>query len=419
MKVLILGDLAPTGFGTVTMDLGKSLLERGLDCRFLSFNEVGELPEPFGSRTEQLGTSDGWLRFSEVPEEAAVTTERLMGMFTGTAFPDGWTPDRGLVIGDMGSLKVSPLLGIVPDGYPLFNYCPIEGHDLPPAWAIAWAKAKPVAMSEFGAEQIAGVVGYKPPVIYHGVDTETFRVATPDRPIVVGHQILKSKAQCKAFFGYDPARTMLLRTDRLVPRKGYSALLRSLAPVLGRHRDVDVVLHCRIRDEGGDLRDDISKYVPEIAERMIPTDLRKGEPFWGGLPEYKPWPREVLVALYNAADLYVSNSSEGFGLTIAEALACGVPAVGLDYSAVPEVIGSCGTIVPAGQLVDNIYSHFWAMADEVAFTEAVEFLVTHKHRREQLGMLAPMHIRARFQWAKAAEQFETVFTGAQADEATA
>lgn len=413
MRLLLLGDLAATGFGTVTMDLGRALLARGIDCRFLSFNEVEDLPEPFLSRTAQLG-KDGWLRMSDDPLEASTTTERLMRMFTGGAFEDGWAPEVGLVIGDMGSLKISPVLNIVPEGFPLYNYCPIEGVDLPPSWIAAWAKAKPVAMSEFGAGEIEKVVGYRPPMVYHGVDTDLFRPVDPFHPLIVGHQILRTKGECKAFFGYNPGRTMLLRTDRLVPRKAYPSLLRSLAPVLDRHHEVDVVLHCRILDEGGDLRDEISKYRPDIAARFIPTDSRKNAPMWGSLPPYAVWPREVLVALYNAADLYVTNSAEGFGLTIAEALACGVPAVGLDYSSVPEVIGACGTVVPVGALVDNIYSHFWALPDEDAFTAAVEFLVVHKHRREQLGMLARMHVRSKFQWSHAAEQFEVIFGGGTA-----
>ena len=38
-RVLFLGDLAGTGFGTVTRDLGRELLARGLDVRFMSLNE--------------------------------------------------------------------------------------------------------------------------------------------------------------------------------------------------------------------------------------------------------------------------------------------------------------------------------------------------------------------------------------------
>jgi glycosyltransferase involved in cell wall biosynthesis len=168
-------------------------------------------------------------------------------------------------------------------------------------------------------------------------------------------------------------------------------------PVLAKHPDVDLVIHCRPRDEGGDIRVELSKYG-ELANQVLLTGQ-------GGR-----LPREGLVALYNAADLYVSTSAEGFGLTVAEALACGIPAVGLDYSSVPEVIGSTGAVVPVGSLMDNPYSYFWALPLERAYTEAVEHLVTHKHQREQLGMLGSMRVKSMFQWARAAEQFETILS---------
>ena len=99
-KLLFLGDMANTGFGTVTMDLGRELLALGVDVRFMSLNEedqVGEIPELFASRTAMLGEAGGWLE-----AQNPLTQQRLEGTFTGGIFEDGWTPDVGLVTGDMG-----------------------------------------------------------------------------------------------------------------------------------------------------------------------------------------------------------------------------------------------------------------------------------------------------------------------------
>jgi glycosyltransferase involved in cell wall biosynthesis len=397
MKLLLIGDLAPTGFGTVTMELGRALLARGIDCRFLSLNELGELPEPFASRTAAMG--EGWLSLKG-KRAAVLASKRINSLFTGGLFEDGWAPESAVIIGDAGSLLGNPILAICPQGFPLWHYVPIEGIAIPPAWLSIWATARPVAMCEFGAGEIETLTGVRPPVVYHGVDTDVFHAVSPFRPVVANGKVLRSKAECRAMFGGDPARTWLLRTDRYMPRKAYPSLLRSVMPVLAKHPDVDLVIHCRPRDEGGDLRVELSKYG-ELANQVLLTGQ-------GGR-----LPREGLVALYNAADLYVSTSAEGFGLTIAEALACGIPAVGLDYSSVPEVIGSAGTVVPVGSLLDNPYSYFWALPAERAYTEAVEYLVTHKHRREQLGMLGSMRVKSNFQWARAAEQFEGLLTAAE------
>ncbi len=61
---------------------------------------------------------------------------------------------------------------------------------------------------------------------------------------------------------------------------------------------------------------------------------------------------DELVARYRAADVVAvpSRSGEGFGLVIAEAMACGAPVVVTDAGAPPELVtdGVDGLIVPAG-----------------------------------------------------------------------
>ncbi len=55
-----------------------------------------------------------------------------------------------------------------------------------------------------------------------------------------------------------------------------------------------------------------------------------------------------LVDLLGASDVMVSPSSyEGFGLTFAEAMACGTPVVGVGVTSVPEVVGDGGLLVDA------------------------------------------------------------------------
>jgi glycosyltransferase involved in cell wall biosynthesis len=289
---------------------------------------------------------------------------------------------------------------------PTFHYCPIEGVDLPPSWAGLWHIITPIAMSEFGANQIEKVTGSRPPVVYHGVDTVQFRPVSADAPLYMetprGTGKLRTKAECKRFFGGDPKSRWILRTDRFMPRKRYGSFLRSLAPVLEARPDVVLVLHCRSIDEGGHLYDLFSKYPPEIRGRMISTGFHDA---------YQGAPRDILTALYNAADVYASNSAEGFGLTIAEALACGTPAIGMDYSAVPEVIGPAGRLVPVDHLDDNEYDHAWATVNEQAFGLAVGSLLDDEVGRRSLARKAPEYVRANFTWAHAAEMFAQIMAG--------
>jgi glycosyltransferase involved in cell wall biosynthesis len=56
--------------------------------------------------------------------------------------------------------------------------------------------------------------------------------------------------------------------------------------------------------------------------------------------------REVAT-LYSACDVLAQPSlGEGFGLPVAEAMACGTPVVASDGGALPEVVGDAGVVVP-------------------------------------------------------------------------
>lgn len=56
-------------------------------------------------------------------------------------------------------------------------------------------------------------------------------------------------------------------------------------------------------------------------------------------------PEKELPLFYNKAKLYVNLSEwEGFGLDFVEAMGCGVPVIGLNSSAIPEIVGDGGII---------------------------------------------------------------------------
>jgi glycosyltransferase involved in cell wall biosynthesis len=399
VRILWFGDLAATGFGTVTSDTGRELMALGVDVRFVSQNDFLDLPPEFAERTLDVTTFDlsdaGINGVRDFIPDVVLGKPGPYKLANGEPWGD-WKPDAVFLLGDFYGMRLmaEPYLDAFAQ-VPSFHYVPVEGHDLPPLWKKAWEVIAPIAMSKFGQDEIEKVMGYRPPMVYHGVDSEAFYPVSPSRPIVLDEDgkkiVLTSKAACKVFLMGRADATFVLRTDRNMPRKGYPALLRAMAPVL-RDRPMTVLgLHTRRWDQGGLLDDSISKH-PDVASRI-----------W--TPDFGPVPREILLVMYNAADLYVSVSAEGFGLTIAEAVACGVPAVGLDYSAVPEVIGPAGSVVPVGKYHDNEYGHHWALPDEEAFGKAVAYLLDHPHRRVELGRRGPAHVAKNFRWDVAAERF--------------
>ncbi len=415
MRILLWGDLAATGFGTVTLDLGKAMLERGEDLRFISLNEDAPAPEPFTGRVITLGDPSGWLNLDrEAREREAIGfIARVRSIFTEGR--DGWVPEATIIVGDPASIIRSGIQSFLPDGFPAFHYVPIEGVGIPPRWGQMWTNLRPVAMCKFGAEQVATVTGEEPPYVYHGVDTASFYPVSRLTPIWIPRaddlpMRLNTKAECKRLFGAEPDRFVLFRADRNMPRKRYGSLLRAVAPFLHAHPKAELWMHCRTIDEGGNLDDFRSHFPRHIANRMRMTGYQDM-----GVPVERP----ILNAMYNAADLYVSTSSEGFGLTIAEALAAGLPAVGMDFSSVPEVIGNAGVTVPISGLVENIYAYGWGAIDEAKLTEAIEALYRDDARRGYLSALGPLHVKRSFTWAGAAERFGELIRAALPMEAVA
>lgn len=386
MKLLWFGDSAMTGFGTVTWNVCTRLLAQGVDVRIFSDNVIGNpVPHPLGERTwdvAQLG--------------------RAVPVMMVRGFEDGWKPDACIMLGDYQAVRSNvlghPLLRKAFTEVPTYHYCPIEGVGLPPRWKDLWDVVHPVAMSEFGADEIEKVTGTRPPMVYHGVSTDDFYPVAPNRPGYAdpGHTPVLTKDAARAVLQYPPDRVMVLRTDRHMPRKRMNSLMRAMVPVFEANEKVDLVLHCAPEDQGGSLWDAISKLPERFVERV---KLTKAHDTWRGLP------KTTLNVLYNAADIYASTSAEGFGLTIAEAMACGVPVVAMAYSAVPEVVGDAGVLVPYRELIDNEYDHFWAAVDEEAFAEAVIRLAAKPALRRELGARGPKRVASMFTWDACAAGF--------------
>ena len=111
-------------------------------------------------------------------------------------------------------------------------------------------------------------------------------------------------------------------------------------------------------------------------------------PSFGPLPDNLIYvgflPRKQLPTLYNAFDIYCFPSmaaEETFGLTLLEAMACGVPPVVPRFDGLPDVVGDAGVIVPAEEFSEDM-AGFAAYVSATALSKGITSLLEDDFRYE-------------------------------------
>jgi glycosyltransferase involved in cell wall biosynthesis len=109
-------------------------------------------------------------------------------------------------------------------------------------------------------------------------------------------------------------------------------------------------------------------------------------------------PTDELVRHYSEARLFVTSSvHEGFGLPLAEAMACGAPVLGTEIGAYEEIVrhGESGWLVPP--------------RDPRALADAIRMLWNDAALRERLSAGGRHRVAETFNWRKAAEETLAVY----------
>lgn len=112
-------------------------------------------------------------------------------------------------------------------------------------------------------------------------------------------------------------------------------------------------------------------------------------------------PSSQMPGYYQRVDVLVvpsrtrANWKEQFGRVIIEAMACGVPVIGSDSGAIPDVVGDAGVIVPEG--------------DVAALAKQLRVLMRSPERRQDLGRRGRQHVLAHFTQAQVAAQTLDVY----------
>ncbi len=168
----------------------------------------------------------------------------------------------------------------------------------------------------------------------------------------------------------------LLNVGSNNPRKNIITILR----VLNRLQKQNFPTH--FWKAGDDFTEDQKRF---IAEHQLETCIS-----YLGKPD-----KETLIQIYNSADVLVAPSSyEGFGITVIEAMACGLPVITSNVTSLPEVVDD------AAILIDPL--------DVEGITESVKQIFTNSAIKNQLiekGLKRSKH----FNWHSSAEQIAQVY----------
>jgi glycosyltransferase involved in cell wall biosynthesis len=121
--------------------------------------------------------------------------------------------------------------------------------------------------------------------------------------------------------------------------------------------------------------------------------------------------REQLHSLLNECQIYISlHRSEGYGLTLAEAMALGKPVIATGYSGNMDFMNSENSILVPYDLVsvgDDAFPYSkdarWAQPDIEFAARAMRELSLDSEKRTQLGGLALNDVTSQFTMERAAE----------------
>ena len=383
-KVMIIGDAGcHTGFARVVHSIGDRLVTtHGHDVSVLAINYRGDY-YPTSMKLYAAGLNNA---------------SDIYGMSRIVGLLEALQPDVVVILQDPQVIMKYLFSNsydqdrVFLQARPILAYIPVDGTGHPQTWGVLKDVVTRVAMSKFGRDTWMP----EAQVVYHGVDADTFRPVTERAITLSSGHVLKTKRDCKKAFGFDPDGFLVLRVDRNSLRKDYPDTVKALWPLLVKHKDIQVHFHCEANDVAGVNLAQMLSRRPELKDHFQ---------FPAGLNTFFGWPEEDLVALYNAADVFVSTTwGEGFGLTLAEAAACGIPIVTQDVSTMPEVVGPGAVLLPPERSVTVASGEDQWLPNVSLFTEAIEKLYLSAGMRRTLGKAGREHVR-QFTWDFAAAKF--------------
>jgi glycosyltransferase involved in cell wall biosynthesis len=371
VRILMLGDspFIHTGFGIVNNHAMKTLLGEGHRLIFIGAQDTerhDDIPNvtfiPIDSMTTDMM---GW---AKVPKAVRDHKPQAVHIIADPATVTAWLMQKALV------------------GLPVVVYTPVEGAPMNIRWTQTFINRQPtsvITVSKYGQNILKGY-GIPSQWAYHGVDND-FQPQSPAQ-----------RAANRDSVGWSD-KFVVMCVAQNVRRKQWPRLFEAIALLKKRHPDILLYAHTvpfnNFWLDGHDL--------PQLAEQMgieqhvifsqKHTKHNASIPTLGvGYPG--------LVDFYNMADVFCMPSQvEGFGMPLAEAMACGLPVIATDYAAGAEVVGKAGVLLPVHDWECNKSHSLYANVAPRDIANAIERLKNNPTLRAQYSAKGIERAKA-FRW---------------------
>lgn len=234
-----------------------------------------------------------------------------------------------------------------------------------------------LVVSRTWQQRLADEYGVRADLVSNGVDVDRFAAEPPPGAAVA----LRARA------GADD-RFLILTVGGIEPRKGTDHLFRALSRLRQRWAEPPVLAVV-----GGHSFQDHTPYRNRVIASMAGLDLEFGRDvsLLGTVPD------DEMPAWYHAADAFAFPSvNEGFGLSVLEAMAAGLPVVLTDLPVFAEYLrfGEDALAVPPG--------------DDAGLVDALETMAHDDEVRARLRQRGRA-VAARFDWDTTARQHIAIY----------